>query len=445
MSASEVSRSPTSAVVLEAPASRPEVVQADGTGRALVVGGTLLGVATLVANAGNYAVNLLLGRWLTPPAFADATLMVTLWLTMSGVAMALVLVTARFVGVDPYGPATATLLRRLRRLAWLGGLGLALVLAGGSPLWTRVFHAESVWPFVVLAVGLPFHLSLAVGRGTLQGRLDFRWLAASLLTEMGVRVLVSSTAVLLGGGVVGATAGLSAALVASWALVRHRTGTAPGAVPAPLPPTVRAYVRSVAVLLSAQVVLSNVDLLAAKGFLPADQTGAYSAVALIGRGVFFVSWAAATVLFPAVARRHRAGAETGSLLRGGLLAVGGLGLLSALGALVLGDPVLTLVLGPDYGGLAPQLAVYALVSTVFALANLVATHHLSTGRVRESWVMLGGAGLLTVAVLVVHSSMDALIGVQLVVMLALLLAVSLSHRTTAPHGRRRAAKERTPR
>lgn len=403
----------------------------DRGGRALVVGGTLLGVATVAANAGNYGVNLLLGRWLSPAAFADATLMVTLWLTVSGVAMALVLVTARFVGLDPHGPGTATLLRRLRRLAWVGGTGLALLLAAGSPLWTRTFHAVSPWPFVVLAVGLPFHLSLAVGRGTLQGRLDFRWLAASLLAEMLVRVVVSSGAVLLGGGVVGATAGLSAALVVSWALVRWRTRTADAAGSAPLPAEVRAYVRSVAVLLVAQVVLSNVDLLVAKSFLPADQAGPYSAVALVGRGVFFVAWAAATVLFPAIARRHQDGGATGALLRGGLLAVATLGLVCTGGALLLGDPVLTLVLGPAYGGLAPQLAAYALVSTLFALAYLVATTRLSTGRVRESWVLLGGAVLLSGAVLLVHTSIDALIGAQLVVMVALLVAVSVSHRTGA--------------
>lgn len=427
-----------------APASAGEVVEADGTGRALVVGGTLLGVATVAANAGNYVVNLLLGRWLSPGEFADATLMVTLWLTMSGVAMALVLVTARFVGIDPYGPSTATLLRRLRRVAWLAGLGLAVLLAAGSPLWAGVFHTGGAWPFVVLAVGLPFHLALAVGRGTLQGRLGFRRLAASLITEMGVRVAVSSTAVLLGGGVLGATAGLSCALVVAWAVVRRHTVGATGDV-APLPYDVRAYVRRVAVLLAAQVVLSNVDLLAAKTFLPADQTGRYAAVALIGRGVFFVSWAAATVLFPAVARRHTAGAETGSLLRGGLLAVGSLGLVSAVGALLLGDPVLRLVLGPAYGGLGPQLAVYALVATTFALANLVAVHHLSTGRVRESWLMLAGAGVLSVAVLLVHTSTNALIGAQLVVMVALLAAVGASHRASGTRRLAAGAPVRTSR
>ncbi len=415
--------------------SAPETARSAASGRRLLASGTLLGVATLAANAGNYGVNLVLGRWLSPAAFADATLMVTLWLTVSGVAMALVLVTARFVSLAPDGAATTALIGRLRRVAWLAGLGLGVLLAAGAPGWSRLFHTQSPWPFVVLAVGLPFHLSLAVGRGTLQGRLDFGWLAATLLVEMVVRVGVSATAVLLGGGVVGATAGLSAALVVSWALVRRRAGPgSPGT--SPLPGAVRAYFRWIAVLLLAQVVLSNIDLLVAKAFLPADLTGRYAAIALVGRGVFFIAWAAATVLFPAVARRHGAGGETRSLLRGGLAAVGLLGALCAGGALVLGDPVLVRLLGPAYGGLDTQLALYALVSTAFALAYLVATHHLSMGQVRESWVMLVGAGVLTVGVLVVHSSIDRLIDVQLVVMVALLVAVLLSQRrpvrTAAP-------------
>ena len=47
-------------------------------GKALLAGGTMLAVAMTAANAGNYLLNLVLGRWLTPAQFADANLMVTL-------------------------------------------------------------------------------------------------------------------------------------------------------------------------------------------------------------------------------------------------------------------------------------------------------------------------------------------------------------------------------
>jgi hypothetical protein len=75
--------------------------------------------------------------------------------------------------------------------------------------------------------------------------------------------------------------------------------------------------------------------------------------------------------------------------------------------------VLGIVLGPDYADLSAPLAVYAAATTLFAVANLVASHHLATHRIRESWVVLAGAGVQTTLLLIWHHSMAQLITAQL--------------------------------
>ena len=82
------------------------------------------------------------------------------------------------------------------------------------------------------------------------------------------------------------------------------------------------------------------------------------------------------------------------------------------------------VLGAPYAHLSGALARYALATTAFAVANLVASHHLSTGRVRESWLLLCGGAIQTATLLVFHGSIDQLVNAQLVAMgLALLVVV----------------------
>ena len=398
----------------------------------LVAGGSMLFVAILVTNAGNYILNLLLGRWLSPAEFSDANLMVTLMLTCTSVSLCLVLVTARFVGIrDATGrPEDAELVARsLHRWALFGGLAIGALLAVGSPLWSDLFHTGSAWPFVILAVGMPFYLKCAVGRGVLQGRLRFAPMAATYLVEMGVRLGLGTSLVLLGLGVDGATAALSLSLIAAWGTValvsRHRAGRAASGV-ADMS-GVRTYAAFVSVLLIGQIVINNGDVLISKIFLAPYDAGLFSAVALVGRGVFFLSWSVAIVVFPVVAQRHAKGQAGRHILTGGVLAVTVIGGVCTLGALFVGGPVLGIVLGPDYAGLSVPLAVYASATTLFAIANLIASHHLATHRIRESWVVLGGAGVQTTLLLIWHHSMGQLITVQLVAMSLLLIAVTISH------------------
>ena len=111
--------------------------------KALVAGGSVLALAMFAANGGNYLLNVFLGRWLTPPEFADANLMVTLMLLVTAIAVSLQLIAARFAGIHAVsGTAeqTRAMARSLERWAAIGGIGFAALLAGGAPLWADFFN-----------------------------------------------------------------------------------------------------------------------------------------------------------------------------------------------------------------------------------------------------------------------------------------------------------------
>ncbi len=416
---------------------RPTATAAGG--RALAVGGTLLAAAGLIANAGNYGVNVVLGRWLTPQAFADATVVTSVWLTCSALALSLQFVAARYVGRDPESADTMALTVRLSRCAAALGFALAVLVGAGAPLWQRVFHTESAWVFVLLAVGLPAHLLLSVGRGVLQGRLDFARMSASLLVEMVVRVALSTVLVVAGFGAVGAVAGLTGSLLATWLLVRRHCALRPPAVGTPVRGVGR-YAGAVLVLLAAQALLTNADTFVAKAFLPGPDAARYAAVALVGRGVFFCAAAVATVVFPAVARRHAEGIDSERLLRGALVAVLALGTAGSAAVYAVGDAVIGGLLGSAYAGLGTPLALAAGAATCFALANLIATHHLSVGRVRESVLMLAGAVAQLTVLLAYHPSVQQIACCQLVGGVVLLTVLLASHR----HASVRAGRSRRP-
>jgi O-antigen/teichoic acid export membrane protein len=420
-----------------------------GTATARLAGGAgTLGVAILVANAGNYLLNLLLGRWLTPAEFSDANLMVTLMLTITSVALCLQLVAARFAGARDAGGwpgLDAPLVRRLHRSAYWAAAVVGAGLAVPAPLWRELFNTASAVPFVILGAGMPAFLVQAVGRGLMQGALRFWPLALTYVVEMVVRLGVAVPLVVAGAGVNGATAGLTASFVGTWLAVRLLTGRPGGrdgrdGPQAPAEPGaaagVRAYLASVSVLLAGQMVVNNGDILVAKVFLAPSEAGRYAAVALVGRVVFVLSWSVTRVVFPAAARRHAAGAAAGGLLAGALGAVAGIGAVYVVGMWLAGGPVLGVVLGPEYADLSAPLAGYAVATTLFALAHLTASHALAGGRVAESWLVLAAAAGQLVLLVVLHASITQLISAQLLAMSVLVLAlVLLGNRVArAPRG-----------
>ena len=403
-------------------------------GKALLAGGTMLAIAMTAANAGNYLLNLALGRWLTPAEFSDANLMVTLMLLVTAVAVALQLISARFAsihqarGSDERAEAVAV---KLRRVALFSGFALLVAFAAPARWWSDVFNTESAWPFVILAAGMPCYLLQAVGRGLLQGRLRFGSLAMTFVLEMMVRLAAGLGLVAAGLGVEGATLGLTLSFVATWLVVgRVQPRVAAPALAADEIGSLRHYALPVIVLLVGQIVINNGDVLVVKAFFPAERAGVYSAIALIGRAVFFLSWSAVTTLFPAVSQRDETGQTSNDLLLVGVGVVAGACAVMTGAIAIGGDRFFTGVFGPEYAGVQHLLVQYAIATSFFAIANLIVTFHLSAGRAIESRLLVVGAVLQTVLLLLHHGSLAAVLVDQLVAMGLLLAVVSA---TTALH------------
>lgn len=413
------------------------------TGRRLLSGGSLLAAAMLVANVGNYVLNLFIGRVLTPAEFSDANLMVTFLFTLTSIALCLQLVAARFIArTDALGfrGDSDHLARRLRRVALVSGVVVGIVLAAAAPFWSSVFRTASPLPFVILGVGVPFWLVQAVGRGVMQARLLFAPLALSFVVEMVTRVGLGILLVTLGLGVSGATIALSASFIVTCTVVTftsrsHSAVTGPGINGR----DVRAYAGLVSILIFGQIIANNSDIFVAKASFEPTQAGIYAAIALVGRAVFFLAWSVATVVFPVVARRHASGQGSSLVLRGGIVAVLGIGVACSLGALWLGGPVLGLVLGPAYAGLSVPLAAYAGMTTLFAIGNLVASYRLSQSKATESWLLLGSSLLQLALLLVWNHSIAALITVQYIATGLLILV--LGTREVVHHLRHPASRE----
>ena len=304
---------------------------------------------------------------------------------------------ARSAGFSP-GPATGILRRALSLAAAVAGVGL---LVRG-----RVFAGSVAVPLSLAAVSAAYGpLHLAWGR--LAARRRDRTLAASVAAEGLLRlVLVGGTAFVTDD--VGATAGALAAAVAVAASVAARLagnggGEQPdghanrvGRAPADLAALTVAGVTAQAVLLTGPAV---VEWLA-----PSDTRTARLAMALVlARGPALASKGIVAAIVPRVSAatvesRARAVATIG---RVALAAAVGVGTAAMVGALFLGDPLLSVLTGPGRALGTGPLALLAFGAVAHVAGVAVTSALAGAGRGRPAaWAWTGGAVLGATSVVV---------------------------------------------
>ena len=399
----------------------------------LLTGSALLFVSTTVVNLGNYIFNLILGRWLGPAAFADLSLIVTLFLMLTLVTATLQTVVAKFAAVyfvDRNVDEMHGLWQWTSRWSWLIGALIAAGLVIGAPALQRFFHTASFWPFVLLGVGVPIYFAQGVDRGILQGQLRFLGLAGSYQAEMWTRLAVGLLLVLLGFGVNGAVFSLTVSFAASLLTLRliglHLSkggGLGPDSRRAIL-----LFAGPTAAALLGQILINNSDVLLVKRFFVPEVAGQYAALALIGRMVFFATWSVVTVLLPTVAQRHEEGKPHWHLLWLSMGMVLAVSVFIVVGSWFGGELVIQLLFGPAYLGVANLLWLYAIATTLYACANVIVIYRLSTGNGLGSYITVAAGVAQIVALTLFHASLRQVVVVQIVLMsgvLAVLLAWEL--------------------
>jgi O-antigen/teichoic acid export membrane protein len=130
----------------------------------------------------------------------------------------------------------------------------------------------------------------------------------------------------------------------------------------------------------ALAVLLSTDVLLVKHYFPTQAAGEYSAVAALGRAIFWGATAVATVLFPKVVFRGAQG-KAGSHLVGASLLLVAVGGLVGLGMLALVSRWLLIAFaGNAYAGASGYLPAYGLGMILLGAAAVLIAAHQSRGR-----------------------------------------------------------------
>jgi O-antigen/teichoic acid export membrane protein len=375
----------------------------------------VLAPAMVAANALNYAFNLVMSRLLGPADYGalGALLALVLVGTVPGVAFQAVV--ARHTALA--GEAVGRLWSWVLVAAAVAGGALGLLAVAASPALAAFLHLASLGPCLWLAAALlPLPL-LSATQGMLQGREWFGALAAVLLTAAGVRLAAGAGLVRAMPEVEGAMAATAvgsavAVLVAVPRLRARGRWERPGRQPG-LGGEVAAATTGVLGLL----LLANVDVLLARHFLPAEESGLYAAGAVLTKIAFWAPQFVVTLVFP----RLVVAADRRRLLGRSALVVAAVGAPLVAGAALAPQLAARLSFGDAYLDVGPTLPLFAALGTGLALVQLVLFTGMATadrGMYRLLLAAVAAEALLVAGFL--HDSVAQIVGASLAVVAALL-------------------------
>jgi O-antigen/teichoic acid export membrane protein len=389
----------------------------------LLANSAVLSSAMVAVSAANYLLNVVLARLLDPTEFGDVSLLVNLVLMGSLVAATVQMVASKAVAAAPARRAAVQV--ALGRAALVAGGAVFAVLGGGAWVWAGALHASTPWMFVILALGLPVYFNQAVHRGLLQGELRFGRLALSYGVEAFVRVAVTLGLVLAGFGVIGAAVGISVSFIASGLVARvgrlpsaERGGGLAGL-------GMRSAVVGAIALLVGQTVVNTADLVLAKATFDPVTAGIYASAALVGRAIFFVAASVTASVFPLVARAEISAVELRRTVRRAVGLVALVGLVGTVGIALFGGGVVVVAFGPGYADAQPLLVPYALATSLFAVASLLAAVEVAAGRVGAAFALVAASLAQTAVLAIWGSSPSHLAWLQVATMAGAVVAVAV--------------------
>jgi O-antigen/teichoic acid export membrane protein len=350
----------------------------------------VLAAGMAVANASNYAFNLVMAFLLGPEAYGALGALLALVLVGSVPGLALQAVVARRTALarsrDGPEDREGASWRGTLGLVTRTGLGLALLTALAGPGLVLFLHLDSAVPVLWLALALaPTPLLFAV-QGLLQGRERFGALATVMIAGAAVKLAAGLALAAAGLGVSGALAGVAVggclAAVAGLRLARSTwTGPAgaasgprlpgrPGAGPsgAPAPDRLWREVGAATAGLLGLFLLANLDVLLARHYLDEAASGRYALGAVVAKIAFWAPQFVVTLVFT----RLVVATDPRRLLGRSALVIAGFGALLAAGLLAAEQLGLAVpVLGRGYAGVGPLLPLFAALGTGLALVQLL--------------------------------------------------------------------------
>ena len=399
-------------------------------GSKIGIGGVAFFIANGATGLANFLFNVAISRMLGPSQYGALGALLNLVLILSVLLSGLqVAVTTTVAGMESSeGELGVSHLVK----QFLGvGVVLSIGLAAVSPLIRSYLHLQSDSSVLILVGWCIPSVLIALFQGILIGEHRFGWVAgATLVSTVAGRLLLGVLFVELGFGLNGAIAATTVAQVLSLLVFVAPLRRQLWKVATKSVRRVSLSVREVALstlALAGFWVLASMDTVLARHFLPATESGHYTAASVAGRIALFATGSIATLALPRLSLGAGRSAEARVAFRWSLVITFVMGLVVALVLSVIPGFVIRVLFGAGYVSAVPALRVLSFESLPLGMLSLLVYYHIAR---RSLLALLPWPGVLLsfLGIYVFHQnllsvSLDMLVTLVVITTVAMIGAV----------------------
>lgn len=398
------------------------------------MGSMVLFLGNNLVNFGSYLYHFLMGRMLGPKDYGVLSSLISLiyflGVPMSALSVVVVKYTSAFRGTKSYA-AINDLYSRIRiKLLVFGILSSLLVIAFSSGI-SSFLHFDSL-AMVLLVVSSSFiGLFSCLNGAVIQGFLRFGWLSFLGMIQVFLKILISITFVAIGLGVLGSTAALlitaSFGYILTIFLINKILDKNVGSKSGVSDKQLLGYFGPTLLSALSFTSLYTIDVIFARHFLASTDAGLYSALATLGKTIFFASGPIVQAMFPIVSEQHSAGKNISQVIRTSFLlsffVCFGIGVIYFL----FPSLVVRLLYGSQYLDASQYLYLFAIFIILYSLCSLLTNFYFSIKEVKVVVFPVIAAVLQAVLICFFHKTIFQIVLVSVVISGLLLMSLLLYH------------------
>lgn len=393
-------------------------------------------------NFGNYFYHLIMGKMLTVTAYGALESLISLLYLLFVPTLALSLVIVKFVstyeGKSQDSSVNKLYNYSLVKLVIFGGAFSILIILA-TPLISNFLSISD--PRLVIGLALVFFANLIyiLNKSVIQGAVMFFKFGLLSFIEtagkLGFGILLVYLGFSTSGAFLAVGIGILVALLVSYVYIKQfvkikfdlkadfekKAELLKFAIPA--------FVTTLAL-----TSIYTSDIILVRHFFPGAASGFYSALAVLGKVVFFAASPVILVVFPLASEYYAKGGNYQKYLIQGLIVT----IIICFGItgiyFLFPDFIISSLFNPKYFVIAPLLGLFGLFISIYTICALFANFYLSVHKTSSSYIVLAAAILQIILISLFHASLQQVILVSTVTCLVLLIFLLLYY----PHAKKRA-------
>lgn len=339
----------------------------------------------MVGNIANWLFNLIMGRMLGPANYGVIVALTSLLLIITVPATSIQTVAMKFTttfGSANNFPAINFLWRYLtKKVFWLG-LAIFLITVAASKPIANFLQIPSYLPVIILSLVFLLIFLTPISRGILQGLQRFLPLSINLSIEALIKLGVAILLVYLGFQVKGAILAFPISVFLAYLLCfiplrKIIFGPKQKFIINGL----GQYFGSVLLALILLAIIFNTDIILVKHFFPAEQAGLYSALAVVGRIIYWLTAPIAGVMFPMIADLQTKGKPHYHVLANSLGLVGAISLILLAAYFIAPGLIIRTLFGNQYIEVYQFLGYFGFAMVLYSLIFVFVNYFLSIKKI----------------------------------------------------------------